>query len=321
MQRNNTYTILAVILIPLLLVLLLRWFFGADIFGGLFLVMSFSFVALVPVGVGALTIALSEREKVERLSYRLMMPWVPILAFFLITLFFGIEGWACWIMVLPLFMACSSLGGYLAGRFKLRDKNDEKIFVSLIVLLPLLVAPLEQLIGRIPGQYKAYTYIDIKAQKENIWKHVTRVSAIPEQQDKGWFTRFLGFPRPIKAELDFEGVGGYRKAIFDKGLIFDETVTAYEHQKSMRFTIKADPCNIPSTTMDEHVVIGGKYFDVLDGTYELEPLSGGICRLHLYSHFKLATSFNFYASWWASWIMKDIQQNILQVIRHRAEGQ
>ncbi|WP_202183097.1 hypothetical protein [Chitinophaga solisilvae] len=59
----------------------------------------------------------------------------------------------------------------------------------------------------------------------------------------------------------------------------------------------------------------------LDGTYELEPLSGGICRLHLYSHFKLATSFNFYASWWASWIMKDIQQNILQVIRHRAEGQ
>lgn len=86
----------------------------------------------------------------------------------------------------------------------------------------------------------------------------------------------------------------------------------------MSFTIKADPYNIPSTTMDEHVVIGGKYFDVLDGTYELQPLSDGNFRLHLYSHFELNTTFNFYASWWASWIMKDIQNNILQVIRQRA---
>jgi uncharacterized ferritin-like protein (DUF455 family) len=87
----------------------------------------------------------------------------------------------------------------------------------------------------------------------------------------------------------------------------------------MHFTIRANPYNIPSTTMDEHIVVGGAYFDVLDGTYELEPLADNRYRLHLYSHFKLATSFNFYASWWAGWIMKDIQNNILQVIKRRAE--
>lgn len=27
-----------------------------------------------------------------------------------------------------------------------------------------------------------------------------------------------------------------------------------------------------------------------------------------------------YASWWAGWIMKDIQNNILQVIKQRAEN-
>lgn len=31
------------------------------------------------------------------------------------------------------------------------------------------------------------------------------------------------------------------------------------------------------------------------------------------------TTFNFYASWWARWIMQDIQNNILQVEKQRAE--
>lgn len=34
---------------------------------------------------------------------------------------------------------------------------------------------------------------------------------------------------------------------------------------------------------------------------------------------QLTTSFNFYASWWAGWIMEDIQNNILQIVKQRAE--
>jgi len=87
----------------------------------------------------------------------------------------------------------------------------------------------------------------------------------------------------------------------------------------MTFNIKAYPYEIPSTTMDKHVVIGGQYFDVLNGTYELEQLDKNTFRLHLYSYFKLKTTFNFYASWWAKWIMKDIQYNILQIEKKRSE--
>ncbi|NML36613.1 hypothetical protein HHL17_05325 [Chitinophaga sp. G-6-1-13] len=309
-----------IVAIPLAFVFVMYAIFNDGI-SALFSVMGLAFIFGIPFGVGALTIYLSPRDKVESRSYRIMMPWVPVGIFFIFTLLFAMEGWACWLMILPLFLIAASAGGAMAGRLKLRDKNkQERRYVSLIVLLPFVISPIEQMIAKIPGQYKAYTYIDIHASKENIWKNVTRVGEIAATQDKGWFTRMLGFPRPIKAELNYEGVGAYRKAIFDKGLVFDEKVTAYNHQRSMSFTIHADPYNIPSTTMDEHVVIGGEYFDVLDGTYELEPLSNGNYRLHLYSHFKLHTTFNFYASWWASWIMKDIQNNILQVIRQRAES-
>ena len=186
-------------------------------------------------------------------------------------------------------------------------------------MLPFFVLPIEQAVAKILGQYKAYTYIDIHSSKEKIWNNITRVKAISKSEDNGWFTNALGFPRAIEAELNYEGVGASRKAIFEKGLVFNETVLSYEQQKKMVFSIKANPYDIPSTTMDQHIVVGGQYFDVLNGTYELQKLNDSDYRLLLYSHFRLTTTFNFYASWWAGWIMKDIQKNILEVIKERSE--
>jgi hypothetical protein len=310
--------ILLAVLIPVAFALFTRLLFGT---AGLTLwgVMTIAFIFFVPFAMGALTIYFSNIENVKSRGYRIAMPWIPVIIFMIITIFFTIEGWACWVMILPLFMLAASVGGLIAGHFKLNKHRRENLNICLLIFLPLLLSPLEQQIAKIPGRYKADTHIDIHASKEDIWSNVTRVSEISTSQDKGWFTRFLGFPRPIKAELNYEGLGAYRKAIFDKGLVFDETVTEYEHERKMTFTIKANPYEIPSTTMDEHVVIGGEYFDVLNGTYELEQLDNETYRLHLFSYFKLTTTFNFYASWWAGWIMKDIQNNILQIVKERAE--
>jgi hypothetical protein len=171
----------------------------------------------------------------------------------------------------------------------------------------------------LPARYEAYTFIDIHAGADTIWHNVVRVPAIDTQQDHDTLTNWLGFPRPIRAELDYACVGGTRQAIFSKGLVFEEAVQEYTPEKKMHFSIKADPYKIPFTSMDRHVVIGGDYFDVLDVTYELQKLNDNYYRLHLYSHFTLRTTFNFYASWWAGLIMKDIQNNILQVIQTRCQ--
>ncbi|AFK03899.1 hypothetical protein Emtol_2764 [Emticicia oligotrophica DSM 17448] len=318
MSKQKVITILKIVFLPTIYAILLRLLFGVSTWKELFDVMSVSFLFCLPLIVGALTIYLSSVENVENLAYRIMVPWIPIFLFFVITLFFALEGWACWLMVLPLFMVVASVGGLIGGYYKLKEKNNT-LYVSLFVLLPFFIAPVENMIGKIPGTYKAYTYIDIQAPDSKIWKNVTRVKEIRADQDKGLLTQTLGFPRPVKAELNFEGVGAYREAIFTNGLVFHEAVSEYIDKKKMVFSIKAYPHEIPSATMDEHVVIGGEYFDVLNGTYELEKLNNTTYRLHLYSHFKLTTTFNFYASWWARWIMKDIQNNILQIVKSRAE--
>ncbi|MDJ1502420.1 hypothetical protein [Xanthocytophaga agilis] len=315
---QTVFTTLKPIAIPTAYAIVIRSLFGVVNWNDLFSVMSIAFLFLVPTTVGALAVYLLPVHKARRTAYRIFTPWIPIFAFLVITLLFAWEGWACWLMVLPLFLFAATIGGIIGGILKSR-KEDKKIYISTLMLLPFLCSPLESWIGSLPGTYTAYTYIDIHAPADTIWKNVTRVKEISQEQDKGWLTKTLGFPRPVKAELNYEGVGAYREAIFTNGLVFHETVLEYSDKKKMVFAIKAYPHEIPSTTMDEHVVIGGNYFDVLNGTYELEELNKDTYRLHLYSHFKLNTTFNFYASWWARWIMQDIQNNILQVEKQRAE--
>lgn len=317
-MNNKILTTINALSIPVVYAIILRLFFGIDKWDDLFSVMSVSFLFCLPTIMGILTVYFSPIEKTKSTNYKIFIPWVPILFFMVITLLLKIEGWACWLMVAPLFFFAASIGGIIGGWLKNRAKRN-KLNISLILFLPFLFTPLENVIDNIPATYKAYTKIDIQASKEDIWKNVTRVKEINEKDDSGWLSDFLGFPRPVRAELDYDGVGAYRKAIFTKGLVFHETVYAYNHEQDMSFTIKANPHEIPSTTMDEHILIGGEYFDVLNGTYELEKLNESTYRLHLYSHFEMDTHFNFYAGYWGKLIMKDIQNNILRVIKNRAE--
>lgn len=311
---------LVIIGVPVLAGLVIRFLFDIDSWSSLWNVMSLTFFAALPYIVGILTMYLSRMESVRRLSYRIFYPWIPIMVFFLVTMFFSIEGWACWLMVLPIFLFFASLGGVTAGYLRLRrSSRANNLHLSLAIVLPFLIGPVEKSIAEVPGFYEAYTFIDIRASREKIWDNVTRVSEIDPREDSGKLTTFLQIPRPIKAELDYEGVGARREAIFEGGLVFDERVSNYDHQKMMRFSIRANTYEIPSTTFDEHILIGGEFFDVLEGTYELEEIRRNEFRLHLYSEFKLKTSFNFYASVWGRWIMKDIQENILRIVKSRSE--
>jgi hypothetical protein len=320
MDNTKLIKILKIIAIPTAYALLLRLLFGINSWKEMFSVMSISFLFCLPTIVGALTVYYSDIEKARKMPYRIFMPWIPIFIFFLLTLGFALEGWACWLMALALFLIAASIGGLVGGHLKIK-KQDSRTYISILVLFPLFISPIENSIGATSGTYKAYTYIDIQASAEKIWSNVTRVSEIKQKQDKGWLTNFLGFPRPVKAELNYLGIGASREAIFTNGLVFHETVSEYIENKKMVFSIKANPYEIPSTTMDEHVVIGGEYFDVLNGTYEIENINATTNRLHLYSYFKMNTTFNFYASWWGKWIMKDIQNNILQIEKIRSENE
>jgi hypothetical protein len=303
-----------------LIAFVFHFFFNVSEWNEVFAIMTISFLFGLPIMVGVVSIYLSKMERIHSKAYRFFFPWVPVFVFFVLTLIIGSEGWACWIMVLPLFLLLAGLGGLIGGYIRLRkSKKLDRLNLSLVVILPFLCSPIEQAIGLVHAVYEAHTWVDIEAPVEVIWENVTRVREIAEHEDTGKLNQRLGIPRPVRAELDFEGVNAHRKAIFTGGLVFDETVTEYRHHEYMRFSITPNTGEIPSTTFDEHILIGGEFFDVLTGTYQVEKLGENQYRLKLWSEFEVNTTFNFYSGLWAKWIMQDIQNNILTVIKARSE--
>ena len=81
--------------------LLMRLFFGyAD---GWLEVMSIAFIFLIPLGVGALTVRLSDPGRIDSRAYCFFMPWLSSLALLVITIAFALEGTICWVMIYPVF--------------------------------------------------------------------------------------------------------------------------------------------------------------------------------------------------------------------------
>ncbi|MEO8727088.1 MAG: hypothetical protein ABI383_13320 [Acidobacteriaceae bacterium] len=209
------------------------------------------------------------------------------------------------------------LGGLIGGLTarQLSKLRGQAVFACVMVL-PLVVGFGEQ--GRSQQEVRRVeSTIEIEAAPDVVWRNIERVPAIaPKELPKTW-TQRIGFPRPIEATLSYEGLGGVRHATFERGVLFIETVDVWEPERKLAFSIHAD--KIPATALDEHVTIGGKYFDVLHGEYRTEPLDAARVRLHLVSEHRVSTDFNWYAHLWTDAVMRDVQREILQVIRKRCE--
>lgn len=70
--------------------------------------------------------------------------------------------------------------------------------------------------------------------------------------------------------------------------------------------------------LDEHVVIGGRYFDVRDTSYELTPVPEGT-RVRMILRYRISTHFNWYAAPVAHWLLGNLLDSNLAYYRHRSE--
>ena len=282
--------------------------------------MTISFMFIVPFVIGLITAYHNDKITSSRKIAMITMPIFSILGLVGISVLFGQEGIICALMALPVFFFMALLGGLIGVRVFKRNRTD-KLYVSLFVFLPFIIAPIENQLRLTDKIFTEHTTIEINSSDKIVWANITRVKPISETENNNSLFQIMGFPRPLEAELDTVAIGGIRKAIFARGLFFTETVTQMQENKILAFNIVADPKSIPPKALDEHVMVGGKYFDVLEGKYEIENINNNKIKLHLTSQFRLSTRFNFYSGLWSKLIMRDIQKNILEIIKQRSEQQ
>ncbi len=283
-------------------------------------VMALGFVFLLPMTLGFLTAHFGAQKQKRTFAFYVFAPQLTALASMVCAITIGWEGLICMILALPVYMFMGGVGGVIAYLLhevlKARDGKLPMMFTAFSFILPPGSALIENMQPLPLELHKVHTEIVIEAPREKVWSKIIRVEPITEPTT-GVFYR-MGFPKPIEASLSKEGVGGVRHARFEKDLVFIETVDEWKSEERLSFAIEVDPNATPLTTLDQHVTVGGEYFDVMRGTYWIEPRANDML-LHLESEFRLSTNFNRYAGFWGEFLMRDIQMSILRVIKDRCE--
>lgn len=280
---------------------------------GLWAVMSFGYAFALPFVLGM--IAASGLRPQRGVGASVCAGLLTAAVCLLLAFAVGWEGSICLVMMAPLYFVMALVGALIGHRVRRRRYSGRTTLA--IAVLPLLSAGAEPSLATPTDTRSVHNQIDIHAARHVVWREIVRVRKIDEPQ-RSWFFS-LGFPRPVEATLTHEGIGGVRHASFERGLVFFETIKEWQPERSFRFAIEVDPNHTPLTTLDAHVTVGGQFFDVLEGGYQIETVDSEHLRLHLDSQHRISTRFNFYTSLWSDALMSEIQQNILTVIKQRAE--
>lgn len=282
-----------------------------------------AFLVVVPTVIGGIsTYAIPKSRRTIR---NMVFVAIPVgLLFLAITVVAAYPGiLLCVLMATPLVLGAVIIGviigklfAYLESRANADKRKRQYVFVGFL-FLPLLLAPIEAQITPSDWYRTVQDEITIQGTAAEVWQHIIRMETITPQEQRPSLYHTLGIPRPIRATLDFEGVGGVRLGEFEFGLQFYEEITIWNPEREVRFSVDIRQ-NPQSTPVLEQ--IGGARFDIIEAGYVIEIIDADHVILRLDSTYRISTTFNFYGAFWSDWIMHDFQQYVLNTVKQRVQG-
>lgn len=129
----------------------------------------------------------------------------------------------------------------------------------------------------------------------------------------------IGVPYPIEARTIEARVGGKRQLLWQRGVSFEEEITDWQENRHIAWKYLFTPESFPKGSLDDHVVIGGQYFDIEDTSYTLTPERNGT-RLTVQVGTRVSTNFNWYADLCARYLIGDTAETILNFYKQRAQA-
>ncbi len=276
-----------------------------------------SFALLVPAIIGAVSYYYTEPNK-KTFGRSLYAGYLPIMFFISGTALLLIEGSICIAMAFPLFLIMSSVGGALMWVY-LKFKQPSTTRINSLLVLPLLMVPIESQISLPVNNQAISESIMVHASPDKVWQLINHVEKIqPEEMQDGLAYR-IGVPLPLDAKVVSVQGARVRKLHWAKNVAFEEPISDWQENRFIKWTYSFTPESFPKGALDEHVVIGGKYFDLIDTSYQLTPI-GDNTRLDIVVHYRISTNFNWYANPLGKLLIDDSAKQILSFYKHRAEA-
>ena len=129
----------------------------------------------------------------------------------------------------------------------------------------------------------------------------------------------IGVPYPVSGLTQPTNEGLIRYSTWQKNIHFEEIIQQSKPNQYLSWTYRFSPTSIPQGALDDHVSIGGKYFDLRYTSFELTPINDQQTKLTLKIDYRISTEVNFYANQIAQLMVHDFSNVILDFYKNRSE--
>ncbi|WBS02804.1 hypothetical protein OU994_00415 [Pseudoduganella sp. SL102] len=299
--------------------LLLRIMFDWKLLNDFLQIVSTAFLVVTPFCVGAIAVFMTDQEQPLAVRRALRVSAQAMMVFMLAMIVLVLEGVICVVLVAPVFLAAAMVGGAVARLFILHG-NTSRGTISAFAILPLLVGPLEGTLDTVQSEQVIVDSIRIAAPPEIVFDQLAQVRDIRPDELGFSFLHLIGLPRPVAADMHGEGSGTVRVSRWEKNVRFEEVITTWNRPYAMHYRFHIPPGSIPRDALDRHVEMGGEYFTVIDGGYDLARTSDGGTLLTLRTRFANRSQLKLYGNLWGKMVLHDFHGSILGLMRSRAEA-
>lgn len=273
------------------------------------------FLYLCPFIVGAIAVLWgAERGSRIDVKRQLGLAMSAMLLFLLGMFATFLEGVICIVLVLPVFLIASMLGGLAAGLAHNHMRLNRST-VPALALLPFLVGPLENLSPPQRSEQSVTNTIHVAAPPAAVFDRLADVRHIEPGELGVSFVHLIGLPRPLEAHM----TGKVRTSRWEKNVWFQEVITESSRPHALRYRFVVPKGAIPREALDEHVEINGDYFELVDGGYTLVATADGGTDLSLTTRFVNKSRLKVYGDLWGKLVLMDFHHAILGLMKSRAE--
>lgn len=279
---------------------------------------TFSILFGLPFCIGALTVLLVDASGRKRVSAGWLALYVTMTVLVVGAVFLR-EGVICIAILAPVWAISCLFGAWAVTSFQREMRSKLKLNSAALFMLPFLMMGVERYIPQVATGYVVQREIIIDAAPEAVWPHLLRMDEIRANEGRWNVTQNLfAVPRPVSAVVVGEGVGAVRHAGWGAHVTFEERITYWDEGRALRWNFVFPNDSVHKHT-DEYISPDGMHLRIGEGGYRLEALDDNRTRLVLYTTYQAQTPINAYARLWGELFLGDIQGNILEIVKDRAE--
>lgn len=281
---------------------------------------SFTFLLVLPAAICALVCSVIDPRGQRSGGFYLMVPvWILLGAIALGAVVLR-EGVICIIMLAPLWLISGLAGAFLGYKLTHRTSSGSRIHSVALFVAPLIAMQVEPMLP-VPQTYATVSRtIVVDAPPGRIWPLLRGIPDVhPDEGRWNVSQDLIGIPRPLGARLVGEGLGAERLADWGRNIRFRERITEWRVGERIGWRFHFDDISGWAYT-DRHLMPDSPYFRVTDGGYSLDRIDARHTRVTINTRYWIKTPFNGYSALWGELFLGDLEDNLLALVKGRAEA-